>query len=158
MRGASPNEQVLAAARNDNEELFREAIEGGADINCRDGAGDTPLHLAVKNGSTSVLEDILSHEECDVDPNNSLTGETPLHYAVKLEDPELRRHITESLLEAGADTTIKDKEGDTVVDILRPDDEIRDLFRKAQAQNKISSGDIAHDDDDDDDGSGSASE
>lgn len=125
------------------------------------------LFTSVKNGSVDVLEHILSHDECDVDPENNLTKETPLHYAVKLEDHKLRRHIMESLLDAGADTRyvfsirvtismfvlnasssrIKDKEGDTVTDILRPDKpddkEILALIRKAQAQNTISHNDIA---------------
>jgi len=57
------------------------------------------------HGSTEVLEHILSHENCDVDPVNRIDKATPLHLAVQLEDPELRKYIVESLLEAGADTT-----------------------------------------------------
>lgn len=60
---------------------------------------------SVSHGSTDVLEHILSHEDCDVDPINRIEKATPLHIAVRIEDPELRRHITESLLEAGADTS-----------------------------------------------------
>lgn len=56
------------------------------------------------NGSTDVLEHILSEEGCDVDPQNSTQKATPLHLAVQIEDEEVRRHIIESLLEAGADT------------------------------------------------------
>jgi hypothetical protein len=50
-----------------------------------------------------VLEYILTHEGCDVDPINRIDRATPLHLAVGLEDPELRAEIVESLLEAGAD-------------------------------------------------------
>ena len=57
------------------------------------------------HGSVDVLEHILSHEECDVDPINRIDKATPLHLAVQLEDPELRLHIVNSLLDAGADTT-----------------------------------------------------
>ena len=57
------------------------------------------------HGSVDVLEHILSHDECDVDPINRIEKATPLHLAVQLEDPELRLHIVDSLLEAGADTT-----------------------------------------------------
>ena len=56
-------------------------------------------------GSTDVLEHILSHEDCDVDPINRLEGATPLHLAIRLDDPDLRKHVVESLLDAGADTT-----------------------------------------------------
>ncbi|KAL9716659.1 hypothetical protein Ac2012v2_001111 [Leucoagaricus gongylophorus] len=148
MDGATPNELLLAAARSDNEESLLEAMVDNADINCQDGAGDTPLHLAVKNQSFDCLEHILSHENCDVDPLNRLSGKTPLHYAVELEDGDERLSIIESLLDAGADTRIKDKEGDTVLDILSPNDtEIRTLIQRAQAYDMIDDRDIAEDDD-----------
>ena len=55
--------------------------------------------------STDVLEHILSHEDCDVDPVNRIDKATPLHIAVQIEEPDLRLYICESLLEAGADTS-----------------------------------------------------
>jgi hypothetical protein len=56
----------------------------------------------VSSDSRDVLEYILSHEECDVDPINKLKN-TPLHLAVELEDPEARAYFVEELLDAGAD-------------------------------------------------------
>ncbi|KAJ6601103.1 ankyrin repeat-containing domain protein [Mycena vulgaris] len=160
-QGASNNERLLAAARADNEEMLLEVFEqGGFDINFQDGLGNTALHNAVSHGSTDVLEHILSHDECDVDPINRTEKATPLHLAVRLEDLELRKHIVESLLEAGADTRIKDKNGDTVLDTLPADDtEIHALIRKAQAQASFSQDDVASDDDEGGSaGSGSGSE
>lgn len=57
-------------------------------------------------GSTTVLEHLLSFEGCDVDLQNRLEHDTPLHAAIKNlnDDPELRNHVVESLLEAGANT------------------------------------------------------
>lgn len=52
-----------------------------------------------------MLEHILSHEDCDVDPINNVGRKTPLHLAVQLNDPEIRNYIIDSLLDAGADTT-----------------------------------------------------
>ncbi|KAJ6541653.1 ankyrin repeat-containing domain protein [Mycena capillaripes] len=158
-QGASNNERLLAAARADNEEMLLEVFEqGGFDINFQDGLGNTALHNAVSHGSTDVLEHILSHEECDVDPINRTEKATPLHLAVRLEDPELRKYIVESLLDAGADTRIKDKNGDTALDNIPGDDtEIRALIRKAQAQASVSQDDVASDDEDGDAGSGSGS-
>ena len=72
--------------------------------------------------------------------------------------------------------SIKDKEGDTALDLLQPgDDELRKLIRKSQASSSVSKGDIADDGkivlalrwlraealldvDEDDEGSGSESE
>jgi hypothetical protein len=76
----------------------------------------------------------------------------------------MRKFIVESLVEAGADVSyaftimrtcahslitamnrIKDKNGDTIVDLLRPNDtELRTLIRKAQAQASISHADIVN--------------
>ncbi|KAI0803221.1 ankyrin repeat-containing domain protein [Irpex lacteus] len=105
-KGATNNERLLAAARQDNEEMLLEVFEqGDYDINFQDGLGNTALHYAASLGNTDVLEHILSQDNCDVDPINRLEGATPLHLALKLEDKELRHHVVESLLEAGADTT-----------------------------------------------------
>ncbi|KAK0465975.1 uncharacterized protein EV420DRAFT_1617459 [Desarmillaria tabescens] len=118
--GASNNERLLAAARTDNEELMMEVFsEGGFDINFQDGLGNTGAsRKSVSNGSTDVLEHILSHEDCDVDPINRIEKATPLHLAVKLEHPGLRKHVVNSLLEAGADTKIRDKFGETALDLV----------------------------------------
>ncbi|KZT73420.1 ankyrin [Daedalea quercina L-15889] len=158
--GASNNERLLYAARTDNEDLLLEVFEeSDFDINYQDGLGNTALHYAASHGSLIVLEHILSHDECDVDPVNRLEKATPLHLALRLEDADSRKAVAESLLEAGADTTIKDKYGETALDILRDDDaEIRQLIQKARAQNRISNADIANDDDDDEPGSDSGSE
>ncbi|KAG5729198.1 hypothetical protein E4T56_gene14523 [Termitomyces sp. T112] len=155
-KGASNNERLLAAARSDNEDLILDIFEqGGFDINCVDGLGNTPLHNAVSHGSTDVLEHILSCEGCDVDPVNRMEGATPLHFAVRIEHIALRKHIVESLLEAGADTRIKDKNGEEAVDLLPLEEkEIRGLIRKARALESVSKDDIA-DDDDGEPGSGS---
>lgn len=102
----------------------------------------------------------MSHEDCDVDPINFIEKATPLHLAVQIEDPPMRAHIVESLLDAGADIkcvncqyhpivltrllSMKDKNGNTILDIVPTDDmEIRSLIRKSQAQASISRDDIA---------------
>jgi ankyrin repeat protein len=148
--GASSNQRLLAAAREDNEDLLLDIFEkGGSDINFQDGIGNTALHYAASCGSTVVLEHILSHDDCDVDPINRLQGATPLHLALEIDNEELRMEVVESLLDAGADTNIKDKNGDTVLDLLRANDtEIRALIRKAQADAAVSRDDIASDDED----------
>lgn len=61
---------------------------------------------SVTNGSVINLEHILAQEGCDVDPQNRIERATPLHAALTIADNELRLHIVESLLDAGADTTL----------------------------------------------------
>ncbi|KAF8971792.1 hypothetical protein BDZ97DRAFT_1785164 [Flammula alnicola] len=153
VQGASNNERLLAAARDDNEDLLLEIFEqGNFDINCQDG---------VMHGSTDVLEHILSHEDCDVDPINRIQKATPLHLAVQIPHTELRLHIFESLLEAARirrGSWIKDKNGETAIDLIPLDDtKLRALIRKHQAQASVSRDDIASDGEDEG-GSGSGSD
>ncbi|KAJ4000186.1 hypothetical protein F5050DRAFT_1804408 [Lentinula boryana] len=164
--GANNNQRLLAAAREDNEELLLEIFEAGKfDINHQDGVGNTALHIAlspsfrnisdvltyhsVQNGSTDVLEHILSHEACDVDPINRINRATPLHLACQLKDDGMRAHMVESLLEAGADTKIRDKNVELAESFVPPtDEETRKLFRKTKAHiMTVSQDDIASDDD-----------
>ncbi|KAJ3975691.1 hypothetical protein EV361DRAFT_969170 [Lentinula raphanica] len=157
--GANNNQRLLAAAREDNEELLLEVFEaGGFDINFQDGVGNTGM----KNGSADVLEHILSHEDCDVDPINRINRATPLHLACQLEDDGMRSYMVESLLDAGADTTIRDKNGELAETFVPPTDvETKALFRKARAQVlTVSQDDIASGSDDEGDiaSSGSASD
>jgi len=155
VQGASANERLLAAARDDNEEVIEEIFENESDfdINYHDGLGYTALHHAAKLGNLSAMEVILTHEECDVDPINRLDKDTPLHLAVRIDDEELRERTVDSLLEAGADTYIRNKNGETALDLARGNKAIEALFQKSRASASVSQDDVASDSDDD--GSGS---
>ncbi|KAL1702724.1 ankyrin repeat-containing domain protein [Schizophyllum commune] len=159
--GASNNERLMAAARDDNVEMLEEIFkQGGFDINYQDGCYSAYIVVSVSHGSTDVLEHILSHEDCDVDPINRIEKATPLHLAVQVDHPELRKYLVESLLEAGADTRIKDKNGETALDLVPTDDtETRALFRKAAAERSRAREEVVESDDDEpSSGSGSESE
>ncbi|CAE6358506.1 unnamed protein product [Rhizoctonia solani] len=169
--GASLHERVLSAAKTDNVSLFDEILEEVSnekpfDINYQDGLGNTALHYAARNASISVLEKILEYEHplhegeggCDVDLQNRIDGYTPLHLAVRIKDADERLAVVESLLDAGADDTIKDKHGQRAIDVVPADDEdVRRLFRKAEAERRVDNRDIANDSDGEP-GSGSGSD
>ncbi|KAH8992395.1 ankyrin repeat-containing domain protein [Lactarius akahatsu] len=159
------NRLLIDSARTDNvDQLVKEVFSevGKFDINYQDGIGNTALHYAAKEGSLDVLNELLEYYGCDVDYTNNIEGATPLHLAVKIEEPELRALIVDSLLDAGADPRIKDKEGHIAQDYVDENDkETLIAFRRHLAQESISKGDIAEDYDDDDedfDGSGSDDE
>jgi len=122
--------------------------------------------LRASQGSLDVLNELLEYDGCDVDYINKLEGATPLHLAVKLEEPELRALIVDSLLDAGADPrfalsfrvvcvppptllttacSIKDKAGSVAKDyVLENDTETRNAFRRYQAQASYSKDDVAN--------------
>lgn len=64
----------------------------------------TAVDYSASNGYLEILEHILEHEDCDVDPQNRIEKATPLHLALRIEDQDLRTAVVSSLLEAGADT------------------------------------------------------
>ena len=47
--------------------------------------GDTPLHLAAKNGCTDALK-LLVDAKADVDVQDSKSGKTALHHAIENDD------------------------------------------------------------------------
>lgn len=87
---------LIDAARTDNVELMNSVIAADPpvsyDINYADGVGNTPLHYAVENIATSVL-DLILDEEVDVDARNRLDGDTPLHVACRIQNEEARNWI-----------------------------------------------------------------
>lgn len=98
----STDERLLHAAKQDDEnlldEVFEEADKVGEsgtpfDINYKDGLGNTALHYAVKNTSISVLDGLLTFDNADVDPQNRIEGDTPLH--VLMRDDKMDRRARE---------------------------------------------------------------
>ncbi|KAH9854298.1 ankyrin [Lenzites betulinus] len=146
--GATNNERLIAAARSDNQEMLHAVIHGGNfDINAQDGLGNTALHYAASQGYLDILEDLLEQDGCDVDPQNRIEKATPLHLALRIEDDELRLAVASSLLDAGADYSIKDKNGETALDLIpQGDTELRAMIRKIEAQSSIARDDVADDD------------
>ncbi|KAK0533323.1 hypothetical protein OC842_002994 [Tilletia horrida] len=153
--GANPNQRLLFAARTDNLEMLQEVLAlpaGAFDVNFADGLGNTALHYAAASASTSVLPALLE-EEVDVDLQNKLEGNTPLHEALRIEDEDERAWIVDQLLEAGADPRIPNKEGDKPADCVSAatpaGQKLRDTLRHAEATAGIAISDVAQDDDDD---------
>lgn len=119
-----PGSLPLAAAKTLNamrsvEDIFRE-VEGVPDfvshhidsVSCRNGYGDTALHIVSLWGDCEAI-DILVSAGADINAPGE-NGFTPLHYAAQMDKPEavllLRR------LGANADVLA---EGDTALDVAR---------------------------------------
>lgn len=89
--------------------LFELFINRGVKINAQNSTGETPLHKAVMNGFVRLIlvRMLLGHR---ADPNQlTQKGEAPLHYAVHLK----REDIILSLVQGGADVTLRGKGGKT---------------------------------------------
>jgi len=155
--GASANERLRYAARQDDASLAMKVLqgeEGKLNVNWQDGLGMTALHYAAEAAALEVLELILEHDGTDVDLQNRMDRDTPLHLAARLKHPEARRAVVSSLLDAGADVRIRNKAKQLPSDLLSPppeDNELRSLMRKAEAELNMGVANVAEDSDRDGD-------
>lgn len=120
------------------------------DINYADSLGNTALHYACESMAVNVLGALLE-EEVDMDLQNRLDGDTPLHITCRLDNEEVRNWILQELLDAGASTTIKNRAGLRPADLINGDKAARPLGQEAlqllsvsQAQSHIGADDIAY--------------
>ncbi|KAH3900813.1 ankyrin repeat-containing protein ANK1 SCDLUD_002266 [Saccharomycodes ludwigii] len=173
--GATLTEQLLDCSRRNNVDLLDSIFESlnhdphkiAELINeSKDPLGNTCLHLCCKYGSWEVLDKILDQEGgIEIDPQNNIDGDTPLHVAVRysLTEPEHGTFICQNLIDCGADARIKNKAGEKPIDLVHGDDldDLADLLQGAEiaadegpniaAENVDDDDDDGNDDEEDDD-------
>ncbi|KAG0169778.1 hypothetical protein DFQ28_002921 [Apophysomyces sp. BC1034] len=158
IEGATDNELMLAACRNDQDEMLEDILkEDDYDINFTDGVGDTAAHYAAQFGALICLEILVTVKNIKLNAKNRVEGNTPLHKAVLYnDDPDIALAMVDVLLEAGADPRIENKDKQTPVMLVNPkNDDMKELFDQALAGYEMHDSDIAddekYDDDEDDD-------
>jgi len=104
-KGASVS--IFDAIRETDEELIREIILSGIDINQENKYGFTPLACAIATEDEDIIKYLIS-KGANVNSISSSSGRTPLHSAVRCDVK-----IIEILLEKGANPNISDKDGRT---------------------------------------------
>lgn len=100
---------IHLACRHGRTAAVRKLLDRGADPNCQNKFGDTPLHLAVASHSRDIVKLLLACSNIEFDKKNE-RGETPLMLAVREKLP-FGCDLIDDLLEAGASATEKDSEG-----------------------------------------------
>lgn len=126
---------LVMAIRHNHVKLALELIEKQACIDLCTNRGFTPLHIAVLYGYEEIIQTLLKHyphakqnsnkELRDINKPNG-EGATSLILAGKHAGPNKNnKAIFEMLLEKGADPTIQDNAGKTVVDYLKEQYESR---------------------------------
>ncbi|QLQ80035.1 hypothetical protein HG537_0D00350 [Torulaspora globosa] len=155
--GASFGEQLLEASRRNNTELLNSVLEsvgsepdGIADLinGSKDPFGNTALHLSCKFGSWEVLDILLDQENIEIDPQNKVDGDSPLHVTVRYaqEEPEHGTFIARNLVEVGADPRLRNRHNQKPIDLIHGDelDELVDLLQGAELAADMG-GDLAED-------------
>lgn len=143
--GASYGEQLLEASRRNNVDLLNSILESvGNDpvkiaevVNTsQDPFGNTALHLCCKTGAWEVLDILLDQVDIEIDPQNKVDGDTPLHVTVRYaqDEPEHGTFIARNLIEVGADPRLKNKHNQKPIDLIHGEelDELIDLLQGAE--------------------------
>jgi ankyrin repeat protein len=95
------------------DEAVSKLVAAGADLEATDSQGQTALHLAAQSGAAGAIR-ILLKAGAKVDPWSNYHA-TPAMYACSCQSPE----PLQLLKDAGADLTLKDGEGQTVLECRR---------------------------------------
>lgn len=85
-------------------------IENGADIEMRDSLGRTPIHYV----RSPMVLDMLANNGAGIEARDS-QGNTPLQAVLACRDAEARSDIVQSLIAFGADTTVRNCTGETLL-------------------------------------------
>ena len=80
---------LILAVQLEKADSVEALLKSGADVNVKDGLGNTPLMTAIKLGSTPILQILINHG-ADVNAENN-KGETALYLAVTLSHVEYER-------------------------------------------------------------------
>ena len=137
--------EIVSAVLSQDTEKLRRLIKDGADVsntNPKNGSGFSLLELTqgnveitkllLENGADPNWDPLILHEYCnnfknpelvrllitygaDINYVNPYTGDTPLHRAMYM----YRKEIVKLLIESGADLSIKNKDGQTPVDVVK---------------------------------------
>jgi ankyrin repeat protein len=100
------------AIRNGSPEAVRRLVDSGANVNQRDGVGNTPLMVAVFAGKVETTSYLLK-QGADVNARQGQSGFTALRYAVGAG----RADLVEPLLKAGARTDLRYSDRQTVLHV-----------------------------------------
>ncbi|KAF9326795.1 hypothetical protein BG006_009815 [Podila minutissima] len=155
--GASKNELLMAACKQDNLDMLEEVLSSDAtsfDINHTDGLGNSALHYAARHGSTGCLEILLYYDGIDVNKINRLEGDTPLHKAAEFREPDTALEMVQILIRGGASAKIRNKLKQTAGDVAPGDthSEVKKFLEEVVLASQFDLRDIAVEDDSDSDG------
>ncbi len=115
-RGAKSEKALMIAVNEDNFEMVKLLVKGGADVNVQDRNGYTPLHAALKNGrSRTDIALFLIENGADVNMQDSVDGNAALHFSSVYEEPKL----FEKIIQAGANLELANMDGNKPYHIAR---------------------------------------
>jgi len=130
LMGLAPLSPLNAAIAFGDPAVVRALVAGGADIHEKDADGMTPLHWAVIGHHLDVLKVVLE-SGAEVNAVDRF-GFTPLLYSATIDFGDAE--AASALLKAGADASVKNKEGKTALQQAREFPYLHTALEKAGAK------------------------
>ena len=84
----TPNERLFSACELGELSQAKKAVSDGADINCQDSNGWSPIIITISNHHSEVTDWLLSLESIDVNLAKDKYGNTTLHSACEFSQSE----------------------------------------------------------------------
>lgn len=103
------------AAIGGNRSIIQFLLDKGFDVNSVDSFGATALHLLAIKGYSEATKILLAEKDIDINARDK-NGETPLMVAAK----KGHRRTLYNLLAAGADVSVKNNKGESLMDVAMP--------------------------------------
>jgi ankyrin repeat protein len=127
----SESDKLFRVHKKNREDIVKELIKSGADINIVGTSGLQPIHIASFGKYNNILKLLLTYK---VDINaQTIGGMTPLHFACQQGDVE----TVQFLLSKNPKINIQNRRGNTAFDIANnrtpPDQKMIQLLREAGA-------------------------
>jgi ankyrin repeat protein len=119
---------VMRATVEHESDVLRELVRGGADLNLQNEEGLTALMVASRSGRHELTDILLTGPHIDVDIQENTTNWSALFFSAERGDVT----TTQSLLKAGANPHLTDKNGLTALEVAEAVDE--ETARKKNTQ------------------------
>eukprot|EP00010_Vexillifera_abyssalis_P001486 CAMPEP_0201560486 /NCGR_PEP_ID=MMETSP0173_2-20130828/78296_1 /ASSEMBLY_ACC=CAM_ASM_000268 /TAXON_ID=218659 /ORGANISM="Vexillifera sp., Strain DIVA3 564/2" /LENGTH=284 /DNA_ID=CAMNT_0047974939 /DNA_START=200 /DNA_END=1054 /DNA_ORIENTATION=+ len=108
----------------------------GCDVNSQDIDGNTPMHYLLRKsvGESSkrfARQLIRSSQGCDVN-SQDIDGNTPMHYLLRKSVGESSKRFARQLIRFGASIAIKNKNGETPVEIHGGGEKVQQFIKQEQ--------------------------
>jgi len=113
----SPESALFLAAKAGHDDDIEELAKTNVNLNATDQLGNSALHYSAAGGHKSCVQALVKSRKVNVNAQNNV-GDTPLHKAA-FRPTKNTVDLINILLAAGADTQIKNKEGQTPQEICR---------------------------------------
>ncbi|KAK6177454.1 hypothetical protein SNE40_015550 [Patella caerulea] len=116
---------IACKNHGDHHNIVKLLIDWGANIDHKHRFNDTPLHEAIENGLVRCVKCLLENG-ANVNIQTKWKKKTPLHMVLKTPKPK-GLEILALLIRYGADTSIRDRNGKTVLDLAKTDRRYLDI-------------------------------